>query len=95
MTNRREDFIDADFDAPCGKIEQAVADISADVLGVDRIGRNDSFYDFGTTSLQAIRICARIEQQVDIQAQPVWVFMNDVIADFVQQIQAGGVAADD
>lgn len=86
MTECREDFVDTDFEAPAGDLELAVAKIEADVLGVDRIGRTDSFYDFGGTSLEAIRICARIEGEVGIRAQPLWLFSNDILADFVRQL---------
>lgn len=95
MANSREDFVETDFEAPLGELESAVADISAEVLGLDRISRSDSFYDFGTTSLQAIRICARIERQAGIKAEPVWLFSNDILADFVKQLEADGVAPDD
>lgn len=95
MSSHREDFVEDDFEVPRGELEKAVADISAEVLGVDRISRNDSFYDFGTTSLQAIRICARIEQRIGIRAVPAWVFLNDIVADFARRIQAGGPTPDE
>lgn len=87
MTEPREDFVDTEYVAPEGELEQAVADISAEVLGVARVGRTDSFYDFGTTSLQAVRICARLHRVTGIQALPVWLFDNDVLADFVQRLR--------
>jgi hypothetical protein len=87
MTERREDFLDTEYVAPEGELEQAVADISAEVLGVARVGRTDSFYDFGATSLQAVRICARIHRLTKIQALPVWLFSNDVLADFVARLR--------
>ncbi|HEX6076184.1 MAG TPA: phosphopantetheine-binding protein [Micromonosporaceae bacterium] len=86
MTEHREDFVDTEYVAPEGELEEAVAGISAEVLGVTRVGRTDSFYDFGTTSLQAVRICARIHRLTGIQALPVWLFDNDVLADFVQRL---------
>jgi len=95
MADRREDFVEADFEAPQGGLEQVIVDISAEVLGVDRISRSDSFYDFGTTSLQAIRICARIEQKVGIRVPPAWIFLNDIVADLAQQVQTDGLAPDE
>jgi len=86
MTTLREDFVETDFEAPTSQLEQAVANILADVLSVDRIGRSDSFYDFNGTSLQAIQICARIERQLGIRAQPSWLFTNDLLESFVAQL---------
>jgi len=87
MTEVRESFIDDEFEPPIGDLEVSVARIEAEVLGVDRLGRRDSFYDFGGTSLQAIRICARIEKETGYQALPVLIFTNDVLADFVEQLE--------
>jgi hypothetical protein len=86
MTESREDLVDTEYVAPEGELEQAVAGISAEVLDVSRVGRTDSFYDFGTTSLQAVRICTRIQRQTGISAPPVWLFDSDVLADFVQRL---------
>ncbi|GLX50911.1 hypothetical protein Shyhy01_38610 [Streptomyces hygroscopicus subsp. hygroscopicus] len=90
MAECREDFVDNEYTAPVGRLEETVAGIVAEVLGVDRIGRSDSFYDFGGTSLQAIRICARIESKLGIKAMPLWLFDNDVLEDFVGQLAGAG-----
>ncbi|ASW54275.1 phosphopantetheine-binding protein [Plantactinospora sp. KBS50] len=90
MAECREDFVDTEYVAPEGELEQTVAGVAAEVLGVSRVGRSDSFYDFGTTSLQAVRICARINRLTGIQALPVWLFDNDVLADFARRLGEAG-----
>jgi hypothetical protein len=90
----RDDLIEAEFEPPAGALETMTAGIQATVLEVDRIGRNDSFYDFGGTSLQAIQICARIERETGYRALPIWLFENDVLADFVARLQAEGQPSD-
>jgi hypothetical protein len=87
MPQNREDFVDAPFEAPEGDLEQAVAEIMASVLDVDRIGRDDSFYDFSGTSLQAIRVCARVESTLGLKALPLWLFENDVVSDFAAELR--------
>lgn len=86
----REQHTDNQFHAPEGSLETAVAHIQADILGVDRVGRTDSFYDFGGTSLQAIRICARIEREIGSRALPAWLFETDVLTDFVKRLETEG-----
>ena len=86
MAESREGFVENDYEAPAGELETAVAEIIAEVLGVDRLGRADSFYDFGGTSLQAIRICTRIETKLGLKAVPMWLFDNDVLSDFAGQL---------
>lgn len=95
MAESREDFTDEDYAAPDGDLETAVAQIIADVLGVDRIGRSDSFYDYGGTSLQAIRICARIEGKLGIKVMPLCLFENDVLKDFAGQLAQASDGAHD
>jgi len=93
LSENREQFVDTEFQAPEGPIESAVARIQAVVLGVDRVGRTDSFYDFGGTSLQAIRICARIERETGRRALPAWLFDTDVLADFAGRLEEREPAA--
>ncbi|MFD8723969.1 phosphopantetheine-binding protein [Streptomyces sp. NPDC059629] len=87
MPAGREDFAELPYEAPQDDLEKQVADIVAEVLDVDRVGRDDSFYDFGGTSLQAIRICARIERDLGMKALPLWFFSNDVLHEFVQELR--------
>ena len=86
----REQHADNEYETPEGSLEAAVAHIEAEILGVDRVGRADSFYDFGGTSLQAIRICARIEREIGNRALPAWLFETDVLADFVKRLETDG-----
>ncbi|MFI9643386.1 phosphopantetheine-binding protein [Micromonospora sp. NPDC051925] len=93
MTETREEFVDSPYEEPATPLESSVARIAAQVLGVDRIGRCDNLYDFGATSMQAIRICARIEREADCRALPIWLFESDCLADFVGQLQGQGERA--
>lgn len=88
MTRSRQDFLTTRFEPPGDSLEAAVARIQAEVLGIDRMGRADSFFDFGGTSMDAIKICARIEAEVGYQAPPHWLLENDVLADLVRRIRA-------
>jgi len=87
VTQHREEYVDNEFEAPRGELEELVAQIIANVLGVDRVGRTDSYYDFGGTSLQAVLISARIDQETGIHAGLAWLFETDVVADFVKRLE--------
>jgi acyl carrier protein len=86
MSKTRQDLVTTEFQPPLGPLEASVARIEAEVLGVDRMGRNDSFFDFGGTSMDAIKICARIEAEVGYRTEPHWLFEYDVLADLVRWI---------
>jgi thioesterase domain-containing protein len=47
---RQRPALDTPYLAPCGKAEQQVAGIFADVLGLARVGAHDDFFDLGGSS---------------------------------------------
>ena len=53
------------YHAPATVVEQMVADIYAQVLGLDRIGADESFFDLGGDSLSAMRAVALINAGLD------------------------------
>ncbi|HEU4556635.1 MAG TPA: AMP-binding protein, partial [Longimicrobium sp.] len=48
------------YEAPLGETEAALAEIWAEVLGLDRVGRWDHFFELGGHSLLAIRMIGRM-----------------------------------
>ena len=53
------------YRAPTTPVEEILAGIYADVLGVERVGVDDSFFDLGGDSLSAMRLVATIEIRLD------------------------------
>ena len=56
----------AEFRAPATPVERAVARVFADVLGVERVGLDDSFFDLGGNSLVATRVVARVNAALGV-----------------------------
>ncbi|MBE7194128.1 MAG: amino acid adenylation domain-containing protein, partial [Gordonia polyisoprenivorans] len=52
-------FEAGDYVAPVGEAETRVAEVFADILGVEQISVTDSFFDLGGNSLSAMRLAAR------------------------------------
>jgi amino acid adenylation domain-containing protein len=63
-----------EYEAPQGEVEQALAGIWAEVLGVERVGRHDNFFEVGGHSLMAVQMVARIQAvlQVDLAIKDVF-----------------------
>ena len=51
-----------DYGAPRGAAERALAAVWCEVLGVDKVGRDDDFFALGGHSLLAISLIARLKQ---------------------------------
>nr|WP_307734556.1 amino acid adenylation domain-containing protein [Xanthomonas albilineans] len=55
------------YEAPQGKIEQTIATIWGDLLGLETIGRHDNFFALGGHSLLAVRVASRLRQELDVE----------------------------
>ncbi|MCZ4521276.1 non-ribosomal peptide synthase/polyketide synthase [Rhodococcus ruber] len=54
-----------EFRAPTTPIEEIVADVFADVLGVERVGLDDDFFELGGNSLIATQVVSRLGVALD------------------------------
>jgi hypothetical protein len=83
MPEIRENFTEEPYFPPAGLDAEAVARVWAAVLGVDRVGGRDSFYDFAGTSMNAVAICARLKHDLALTAELETVYERPVLDDFV------------
>ncbi|HEY0287966.1 MAG TPA: condensation domain-containing protein, partial [Pseudomonas sp.] len=74
------------YAAPEGEREQALAVIWASVLGVDRVGRNDNFFDMGGHSLLASHVIGRIRFEMAADVPLKALFEAENLADFAQRM---------
>ena len=65
-----DSFQNAPYEAPQGEVEEALAKIWSDLLGLDHIGRHDSFFEMGGHSLLAARMVLRVQQYFEIATSP-------------------------
>ncbi|MET3492959.1 non-ribosomal peptide synthetase component F, partial [Variovorax sp. 1128] len=79
---------DRAYEAPVGEVEETLAAIWAEVLGVTRVGRNDNFFELGGHSLLAAQTVARVQSAMqmdlairDVFLHPVLTEMGTLIAD--------------
>lgn len=82
-----------EYEAPVDEIERTVAAIWADLLALERVGRQDSFFALGGHSLLAMRAITRIQQQLGIAVELADLFAHPVLADLVRTL-SGAVQAE-
>ncbi|WP_246872436.1 non-ribosomal peptide synthetase [Rhodococcus sp. DMU1] len=89
-------FAVREYRAPQTPAQQAVADVFADVLGVERVGLDDSFLDLGGNSLVATRLVARLGAALDTRVPVPLVFeaptVESLAARLESQAGSGAVA---
>ncbi|WP_457663362.1 amino acid adenylation domain-containing protein [Sinorhizobium medicae] len=81
-----EAYARAGYAAPQGAIETALAEIWAELLGVERVGRNDNFFELGGHSLLAVQLSSRLSQAVGVELPLTRLFATPVLADLAASI---------
>ena len=82
------------YRAPAGAVEEILADIYAQVLGLERVGVDDSFFELGGDSLSAMRVVAAINAGLDAHLAVRALFDAPTVAQLAPRIggEAGGLA---
>jgi acyl carrier protein len=75
-----------EYEAPAGKVEQALAGIWAELLGVERVGRGDGFFALGGHSLLAVQMISRVRQEIGVELALDAVFENPVLSALADRI---------
>ncbi|MCG3782690.1 non-ribosomal peptide synthetase [Delftia acidovorans] len=79
---------DAGHEAPQGPVEQTLARIWAQVLGIERVGRQDNFFALGGDSILSLRV-ASLARQRGLQVSPAQIFENQSLAAVAQALGDG------
>ena len=73
------------YEAPQGPVEEVLAGIWQELLGVERVGRNDSFFDLGGHSLLIVSMVEKL-RQADLKAEIRQVFHAGSLAALAAEI---------
>ncbi|BBZ13667.1 hypothetical protein MBRA_38620 [Mycobacterium branderi] len=77
------------YRAPSSAIEEVLADIYAQVLGMDRVGVDDSFFDLGGDSISAMRLISAINAALNADLSVRAVFEAPTVARLSGRIGVG------
>ncbi|MCC8368191.1 amino acid adenylation domain-containing protein, partial [Xenorhabdus sp. PB61.4] len=78
--------ITSDYAEPMGDVENRLAQIWQELLGLERIGRHDSFFEIGGHSLLAARLIARIQTEFLVQIPIVSIFQSSRLSELSELI---------
>ena len=75
------------FRAPATPVEEIVAGVFGDVLGADRIGRDDDFFAMGGNSLLATQVAARVGDALDTKVLVRSIFETPTVAGLAAEVE--------
>ncbi len=78
----------ADFVAPRTPVEEKVAEVWADVLGVGRVGVHDNFFELGGHSLLATQVISRLSQAFAVELPLRRLFETPTVAGLADAVEA-------
>lgn len=82
-----------EYEAPRNEVEEKLSDIWKEVLGVERVGINDNFFELAGDSIKAIQISAKAQKhQLQIKTQDIFVY--NTIAELSGHIKHSEVKCD-
>ncbi|WP_338927442.1 amino acid adenylation domain-containing protein (plasmid) [Mycetohabitans endofungorum] len=76
------------YEAPQGKLETTLAEIWSELLGVDQVGRHDSFFALGGHSLLAVQMISRSLTALGISIPMHTLFETPTLAALAQRVSA-------
>ena len=74
--------------APRGPVEEVVASVWGTVLGLDRVGAHDSFFDIGGHSLLATQVVSRLREAFGVEIPLRTLFEAPTVAGLAERIEA-------
>ncbi|HEY2495737.1 MAG TPA: amino acid adenylation domain-containing protein [Candidatus Angelobacter sp.] len=80
------------YEAPQGQTEKMLAEVWAELLHVEQVGRCDNFFTLGGHSLLAARVVTRIRQELDMAMTVGDLFAHPVLADLASSLKGAARA---
>ncbi|WP_256732698.1 condensation domain-containing protein, partial [Burkholderia pseudomallei] len=78
----------AEYEAPRGAKEEALAAIWRELLHVERVSRHDNFFELGGHSLLAVQLVSRLRQALSVEVALSTVFDAPVLSALAERLEA-------
>ena len=80
----------AEYVAPSTPVEEAIARVWAEVLGLERVGVHDNFFGLGGDSILTIQVISRVKRY-GLHLTPRMIFQHQTIAEIAKHAEEGAV----
>ncbi|AZK48669.1 non-ribosomal peptide synthetase [Paenibacillus lentus] len=82
-----EQQLDGVYVAPANELEEQLAALFGEVLGVEVVGTQDSFFEHGGHSLKAMTLAARIHKELGVEIPLRDIFTHPTVQELGQRLQ--------
>jgi phthiocerol/phenolphthiocerol synthesis type-I polyketide synthase E len=79
--------LSTEYEPPADEVEQLIADIWKELLGIEQIGRNDNFFELGGHSLVAPQFAVRISEILEIQIPVETIFQKPTVSEMAEYLE--------
>lgn len=79
------------YEEPSTNFEVRIAKIWSDILGIQKVGLKDDFFDLGGQSLKAIMLKNRLEEEFLVKISINYIFQNTTIYDQAKNLSQGEI----
>ncbi|MFI9782961.1 amino acid adenylation domain-containing protein [Kitasatospora sp. NPDC051984] len=83
--------VNADYREPDGALEQAIAGMWSDHLGLDGIGADDDFFELGGHSLLAVTLISELQRAFGVGISPIDFYLDASPAGLARSLAKAGV----
>ena len=80
------------YEAPVGEMETKLAEVWAEILQMEKVGRHDNFFALGGHSLLAVRVVSRLQQILSVEVATRDLFVHPELADLARHLQGAAHA---
>ena len=75
------------YERPQGKVEETLARIWQEILQIDRVGRHSNFFEVGGHSMLALRVLAKINQQLGVAFKVVDLYQSPTVKQLGERLR--------
>ncbi len=80
--------VEREYEAPRTPLEEVLAGLWGEVLGMERVGIRESFFELGGHSLLATQLMSRVRETLRVEAPLRELFEHPTVADFAGRVEA-------